>query len=475
MKKTSWLFYFGLLTLAALIWSCHDEEQSLAKPGNVRFKINARAVSDAGHGRIGATLPAGASLYVTIADAGGNDVYILKQVSLLELGGEYISEPLLLPPGNYTLTEFLVSDADDRIVYATPKEGSPLAPYVNDPLPAAFVVNNDAITGLDIKVLAIQDHSAEEFGYVTFRVELLPFPYFKLAVFVHDSTNALAFSPVRAYVLDGADTVYKQSLPVGIQDIAFHGDLSHTYTLVLTQPSYRRYTQTFVLGELVSALSGTALSITLTPAFTFIAAFPGSVENPYWFYLNEDVQNLTIDWGDGVVEPVAPQPGGYLEHAFADEGPLHFVSVYGDLNSITATEFYYSSANTTEISVVHLPALRVFASALATGPRYMDFTHNPLIEEIVLEYSYVRSFDLPEGARLRHFDVLFNDSFSENSFNAAIQAAYRGRQYGQTGELYLSYSPHATTGFIAPVSEESLEMLRELRDSYNWMIWPYEF
>jgi hypothetical protein len=475
MKKTSWLFYFGLLTLVALTWSCHDEEHGPAKPGNVRFTIDARALHDARGGRIVATLPVGSSLYITIADGGGNDVYTLKQVSLLELGSEYISEPLLLPPGDYTLTEFLVADADDHVVYATPKEDSPLAPYVNDPLPAAFVVNGDAITGLDVQVLAINDHSAEEFGYVTFRVELLPFPYFKLAVFAHDSTNGLAFSPVRAYVLDGADTVYKQSLPAGIQDIAFHGDLSHTYTLVLTQPSYRRYTQTFVLHELVSALSGAALTVTLTPAFTFMAAFPGNVQNPYSFSLNEGVQDLTVDWGDGVIEPVVPQPGGYLEHAFADESPLHFVSVYGNLNSITATEFYYSSANTTEISIVYLPALRVFASALATGPIYMDFTHNPLIEEIVLEYSYVRSFDLPEGAKLRHFDVLFNDSFSESSFNEAIQAAYRGRQYGQTGELYLSYSPHATTGFIAPVSEESLEMLRELRDSYNWMIWPYEF
>lgn len=361
------------------------------------------------------------------------------------------------------------------MVYAAPKESSSLASYVNDPLPAAFAVTDNGVTGLDVQVLAIDDHSAEEFGYVSFRVELLPFPYFKLAVFAHDSSNALAFSPVRAYVLDGSDTGYKQALPAGIQDIAFHGDQTHTYTLVLTQPSYRRYTQTFVLHELVAALGGTPLSVTLTPAFTFIAAFPGSVENPYWFSLNEDVQDLTIDWGDGIVEPALPEPGGYLEHAFADESPLHFVSVYGNLNSITATEFYYNSANTTEISVVHLPALRVFASALATGPAYMDFTHNPLIEEIVLEYSHVRSFDLPEGAKLRHFDVLFNDSFSESSFNAAIQAAFRGRQYGQTGELYLSYSPHATTGFIAPVSEESLEMLRELRDSYNWLIWPYEF
>lgn len=399
----------------------------------------------------------------------------MKQLEVLELNGEYISEPLLLPPGDYTLTEFLVADADGQTVYATPKEGSPLAPFVGDPLPAAFTVSDNAVTGLDVQVLIIGDHSAEEFGYVAFRVDIAPFPYFKLAVMVHDSSNVLVFSPVRAFILEEADTVAKLSLAAGIQDVRFHGELSHTYTLALTQPGYRKYTQTFVLGELVSTLDGTPLSVTLAPAFTFIAAFTGDEITPFDFRLNEDVKDLMVDWGDGVVEPVMQVYGTSVQHVFADGKPLHFVSVYGDLSSITTVEYFYGNGSTTEISLIHLPALRTFTTALAGAPIHMDFTHNPLIESLDFESSKVRSFDLPEGVRMRHLNVIFNDSFSASSIEAAIRSAwYANYFHDYRGSFYLSYYPHGETGFVVPLSEEAISQLRDLR-SYGWDIWPLEF
>jgi hypothetical protein len=469
MKRNYWLLCFILV--AIFLPGCSDEAQGPVTLGNVRFTINARAVADVSHGRIGAVLPAGASVYVTIADAGGHDVYTLKQINLLALGGEYVSEPLLLPPGEYTLKDFLIADAAGNTVYATPKEDSPLAPWVADPLPASFSVTKNAVTGLDVQVLAVGEHSAGEFGYVTFRVDVAPFPYFRLSVFVYDSANALMFSPVRACILEGADTVYKQTLPAGVQNIAFVGDPSRTYTLSLTQPSYRRYTQTFVLAELLAALDDAPLSVTLTPALTFTSVqYDG---HAYEFRLNNEVKDLFIDWGDGVVEPITLSIFGSLEHFYDDGHLLHFVSVYGDLTSITSVESYYGYGATTEISLVNLPNLQVFAAAETQSPVYVDFRHNPLIEVISLPYSDVRSFDLPDGARLRIVDVVANMGMSEASLNAAIGAAYLGQlERGYTGSLYLSAIPGGAGGFVAPVTEESLAMLLELRDLYGWTVWP---
>jgi hypothetical protein len=475
MKKSNhWISFVVLLALAALVTGCQDEAQGPAQPGNVRFTIDARAVANANHGRVGEILPAGVSLYVTIADAGGDDVYTLKQIVLLTLGSEYVSEPLLLPPGEYTLKDFLIADAAGNTLYATPKEGSPLAPWIADPLPISFSVTGNAVTGLDVQVLAVGEHSAEEFGYVTFRVDVAPFPYFRLSVFVYDSANALMFSPVRACILEGADTVYKQTLPAGVQNIAFVGDPSRTYTLSLTQPSYRRYTQTFVLGELLAALDGAPLSVTLTPALTFTSVYNYG-DYAYEFRLNDGVKDLFIDWGDGVVEPITLSIFGSLEHFYDDGHLLHFVSVYGDLNSITSVESYYGYGATTEISLVNLPNLQVFAAAETQSPVYVDFRHNPLIEVISLPYSDVRSFDLPDGARLRIVDVVANTGTSAASLNAAIRAAYLGQlERGYTGSLYLSVIPGGGGGFVTPVTEESLAMVRELRDWYGWTVWPYD-
>jgi hypothetical protein len=471
MRNNSWILFVVLFVLAVVVSGCQDEAQGPATPGNVRFTIDARAVADANHGRVEASLPAGVSVYVTIADASGYEVYTLKQIHLLALGGEYISEPLPLSPGAYTLTDFLVTDAAGTTLYAAPKEDSPLATWVTDPLPVSFSVTQDAVAGLDVQVLAIGEYSADEFGYVTFHVNVAPFPYFRLSVFAYDSGNALVFSPVRACILDGTDTIYKQSLPAGTQDIAFVGDPSRTYTLSLTQPSYRQHSQTFVLGELLKALDGAPLSVTLTPALTFTSY--GTYF--YTFRLEGNVADLAIDWGDGVVEPVTPSMSGSVVHYYTDDHLLHFVSIYGDLESITALESYGYGA-TTEISLVNLPNLLIFAAEETRSPAYMDFRHNPRISLLSFPHSDIRSFDLPEDARLSIVSLTGNAGTSEVSLSAAIRAAYRGQMtYGYEGYLYFSVMSDGTGGFVGPVTEESLAMLRKLRDVHEWFIWPYEF
>jgi hypothetical protein len=477
MKNHSWILFVALFAVAILVSGCRDEAQSPSKPGNVRFTIDARAVADASHGRVGEILPAGVSVYVTIADAGGNDVYTLKQIVLLTLGDEYISEPLTLPPGEYSLTEFFVANSGGQVIYAAPKEGSSLAPWVDDPLPTPFVVGDNAIIGLDVQVLVIGEHHAEEFGYVTFRVDVLPFPYFKLSVFVHDSSNALAFSPVRAYILDGNDTVYKQNLPAGVNEIVFAGDLTRTYSFALAQPSYRKYTQTFVLGDLLNALSGGPLSVVLEPAFTFVTRSNYATR----IRLNKDVEGVYIDWGDGTVELAVPDASGDLEHNYAPYDPYDpyhtyfFVSLFGNLSSITSTEFLYALATTSEISVVNLPSLHKFSSIVNRSPAHLDFTHNPLLDSIAFDYGYVKSFDLPPGVRLRYVSLIGTWPFSYPTLSSLIHAtrvAVQNEPY--QGTLYLSNDPYAVHGFVAYVSEESIEELRQLRDDYGWTIWPLE-
>jgi hypothetical protein len=476
MKNNHWISVAVLVVLTALVSGCHDEAQTPPKPGNVRFTINARAVTSS-TGRTGGILPFGASVYVTIEDASGHEVHTWTYIKLLELNGEYITDPLLLPPGDYMLTDFVVGNSSGLIIYATPKEGSALAAWVDDPLPTPFTVSNNAVVGLDMQVLDTAEYHAEDFGYVTFRVEVAPFPYFKLSVFVHDSSNVLALSPVRAYILDGNDTIYKQDLPAGTNDIVFAGDRSRTYHLALTQPSYRKYTQNVVLGDLLNTLDGAPLSVVLEPAFTFITRsnYGTSIR------LNKDIEGVYIDWGDGTVELAVPGPSGDLEHNYAPYDPYEpyhtyfFVSLFGNLSSITSTEFLGALATTSEISVVNLPSLHKFSSTVNRSPAHLDFTHNPLLDSLAFDYGYVKSFDLPPGVRLRYVSLIGTFPFHYPTMNAMIHATWLAvKSDPYQGTLYVSNNPYAVHGFVAYVTDESLEELRQLRDDYGWTIWPLE-
>jgi hypothetical protein len=471
MRNSCSISFVVLFVLTALVTGCRDEAQGPAQPGNVRFTIHARPDGSNGRGRVATTLPVGASLYVTVADASGNEVYSLEEVALLVLNGEYISTPLALPPGNYTLTEFLVADVGGEIVYATPKEGSSLAPWVDDPLPAPFVVTDNAIAGLDVQVLAIGEHHAGEFGYVTFGVEVSPFPYFKLSVFAPEN-GTLEFVPVRACILQGTDTIYQQSLSAGMHDIAFVGDLSGTYTLVVTQHSYRKVTRSFVLGELVDALAGVPLAITLEPALTLTT----KEDLPMIIGVGGAAPGCMIDWGDGTVEPITVYDYALLQHTYptTDETP-YFVSIYGDLSHIDVLSFSYDRAGISEISLKNVPALKQFFVS-NPSPVYIDFTHNPGLEMLVARSSNLRSLALHPDSWLMHLDLAGNYPFSDDALNAAIHAAYRSIDAGWTlyGIIHLNSTDEGME-FVGNVTPESFAMLRALRDTYGWIINPSDF
>jgi hypothetical protein len=465
MKAKYRILYF---ILVAFVSGCGDEQQ-LAKPGNVRFTINPAGGPG---GRISASLPEGASLYVSIQKAGGGDVYTLEHVTLLKMGGEYISEPLVLPPGNYELTDFLVVNAADEVVYATPKEGSAMADWVDDPLPMAFGVSDNAITGLSVQVVSTSAYPPAAFGYVTFQVGIVPGTSFRLAVFKPTGTG-FVFTQAQAYILDGADTVHRQHLDAAPQAILFEGDLTRTYTLVVIQSSYKKYTQTFVLGDLLGSLAGAPHTVWLEPAFTFRL-----LEQDVYFELVGDIDTLYLDWGDGTQKLITQETfENRSEHLYANPGN-HFVSISGaTLDKIERVSFAYAYGSTSEISVEHLTGLKDFTATFTDSPSTIDLSHNPSLERIYISISDIVELDVSHNPQLRYVSMFGNVNFSVPSLNALIHHLYTTAvQYNRTNGVFEAHSfPGSFDVFIGPPSPEALDELRVLRDAYDWEIYPSEF
>lgn len=161
MKKPILSFLFVALIMLSFFHSCQQEVDISPMVGKASFSLSQLTRDD---GRVNETsrLPAGrqvpAFVLLSIKDSAGKEHGDVK-LSLIPFGQSYISEDLELQTGNYQLTQFEVLDSSDKIVYASPLEGSDLAKYVTDPLPMAFTIKNEGTRVIPqvVPVLAEQD------------------------------------------------------------------------------------------------------------------------------------------------------------------------------------------------------------------------------------------------------------------------------------------------------------------------------
>src|SRR5260221_252306 len=150
------LVYF--FTLLALGISCRQE--NIRKlPGQLQFSL-ANPTSHTG-GRVASTASPAFAL-LSIKDGQGNLVQSNKKIILYNFGGSYVTESLQLSVGSYSLTQFMILDSANSVLYATPMEGSALAQYVTDPLPINFSITENGITLVTPQVLAVTAQTLPE-------------------------------------------------------------------------------------------------------------------------------------------------------------------------------------------------------------------------------------------------------------------------------------------------------------------------
>jgi hypothetical protein len=170
MKKSIFLNLFIYLILSICIISCKQPNEVAPQFGQLKFGIN-KIVNKGG--RVNDT-SSPTSILLNITDASGNAIETDKKLPLYLFGNSYISESIQLKPNDYKITKFLVIDANNNIIYASPLVGSPQANYVNTPLPLAFSISENGSTQISPQVLAInKDTTPESLGYVSFGFEVI--------------------------------------------------------------------------------------------------------------------------------------------------------------------------------------------------------------------------------------------------------------------------------------------------------------
>jgi hypothetical protein len=162
-------FIKTILWVLLFFVSCQPEVCVFPNTGYATFALDEK---DRSNGRDKET-PTPAFVLLSVQSTNGNNREEIK-LSLLSFGTGYLSEKLELPIGSYQLTQFVVLDASDRVIYATPYEGSELAKHVTDSLPVDFNVSSDETQVIAQVLPVLEDDKPELFGYVTFSFEIIP-------------------------------------------------------------------------------------------------------------------------------------------------------------------------------------------------------------------------------------------------------------------------------------------------------------
>jgi hypothetical protein len=453
-----------------LVQNC-TEEESNRSTGNIQFVFDPGKIADPNGKTSAADFPAGSYLIVSIEDNSGHAIHTRKSINLIQVGDNFISDPLPLTSDSYKLTEFMVVRSDRALLYAAPKAQSPLAKYVDRPLPISFTVTENALLEEAVQVVDVKGSNPEDFGYISFGLDIVR--KFGLSVFIPDD-NSLSLTTAEAFLIMDDDTVHVQDLDAKVNTILFEEDPDDSVELVVIKDGYSKYVKMFTFNQLKDELDGNPLTVVFTQALTFTVDLPdwGGTEFNFAFNITVLHVPVIIHWGDGTSDVLSTNESHY-SHAYDGPGK-YFVDVTGDLNVIEGLGFYYDDGRFTKIDLQHLKNLQSFgAGYMGTSPSVIDFSQNKKLEVALLGYlPELERVIFPAGVKLYGVDIGGPNKLTAQDVNEVIDLVYQSAVLNGIYDGYFSVSNPVTNELTGPPSPESIAKLVTLRDTYAWQINP---
>jgi hypothetical protein len=203
-------------------------------------------------------------LLITITDQDGNEVLSDELVPLYQFGNGFISEKVELKTGHYRLEKFMVIDPSGAVIYATPREGSPRAYLVKDPLPIPFFIAKDRVTTVTPEVLPVGNSNPEEFGYVNFGLTVVRPLHFYTICYLDNPVIMAPTRPTDAFLtVYGEDGWhYRFHIRARVNHLVIRGT-SEVYVFVLEKEGYETQKFRFTAQELEATTPRQPLVLTI--------------------------------------------------------------------------------------------------------------------------------------------------------------------------------------------------------------------
>ncbi|MBT1705587.1 hypothetical protein [Chryseosolibacter indicus] len=440
MKKITLLTAFAV---ALLMFAC-SEEEPLVQKEQVQFTLRIPSSENPG-GRSAAHLPSGVKILISLSNASGT-VLTRHPVSILKLGDSYITEPIQLNTGQYSIIDFLIVNNDDKILFATPKQGSPLATAVSHSLPYTLTVEKGKISTFEIEVIDAVKNNPDAFGYASFNlkvIDTLPISVF-IATRMGQSEN-LEFTDAKASLYSNGILVGEFALGAKVNYIPLDGQQDGSYKLVVKKENFIDFVKTFSYKELMEGIDQGSIKVVLVSKDDAFTITPPNSLGVFDFSLQfSEAGTIYVNWGDGTIETVNFDsedwlPSANLSHEY--ESYENIISITGDLHKIRLFEnhaVYAAGVDVSQLTGLEMLTLRGFSASSSV----LDLTENLKLEYLTLEGSDFKDVALPnysvlqvvrlEGCNIENIDVRSN----AESFGLYIGTSEISNLSISTGSLY---------------------------------------
>ncbi len=471
------VFRLIMLVIPTLMLSRCNENDVAVQKETIQFSFDFTELTDEG-GRVASAneIPPGARLLVSITTNAGAPVLTFEEVELLRLGDALISTPIELTPGSYKLTDFMLVDASDEILFATPRKNSAMAKYVGNPLDVSFNASASSVKNIKMEVMDVSASAPEDFGYASFSINVVH--PLQLGVFVA-SPSGVSLTSATAYIIKNNVVLQQFNLSSRINSLSFKQDPTATYTLKIVKKGYATIYQDFVYEDVIESLNGSPWTFTMTPAFTMLAYYEVDSWNAFSFQANGTSGNITIDWGDGTIEHKTIMEWGQFEHTYPATGNYP-ITVTGDLHKIRDFVAYYGLGEIDEIDAYQLTGLEDFRLGLTRSPRTIDLSRSTKLKFLdVTSALQLERLIIPMSPDLWAVEVSGKNNMTSATINDLIAALHSNIVSNNIhdGHFWLRQLFYDDDGdryelMIGPPSAESLSKLAQLRDEYGWDVAP---
>jgi len=181
------------------------------------------------------------SVVISMTKKDGTVVYDKESISLLNMNGYYIASPISLNVGEYALTEFLVMDDFNNVIYAAPLAGSEKAYIVDKPLSIDFEVKKDEVLKLVPEVISIGNSTPSDFGYSSISFNVVSYFDFALSTFIYNSTIQNWELTTATILIENEDTVLYNGDIDSITNLISIKDNVSTYDMSISKSGYKTY------------------------------------------------------------------------------------------------------------------------------------------------------------------------------------------------------------------------------------------
>lgn len=460
---------FSLLFFVAVFsQGCKEEDNNpRAGTGNIQFVFDQAGIDGLIQSE---NFPDGTHLIVSIQKSDGSAVLTRKEVTLVQDGDKFISDPVPLPAGSYELTDFWVVGSG-RVMFAAPRTLSPLAELVNQPLPFSFVVTNPVLMKQVVQAIDVSASEPADFGYVSFGLDVIR--RFGLSVFIPQD-DGLALTTGEAFILHNNDTLHVHSLAAQINTIVFEEEPDDTFELVVIKDGYSRYARKFTFNQLKVELKRNPVIAVLAPALTLVADVRDYGVPPFFaINIGSYEGSLSIGWGDGSSEILSTPVSENVTHEYEKPG-RYFVSVSGDLKKVYDIGLFYDDGRFTRIDLQHVTELTSFrAGYMGISPSVIDFTNNMKLEAFTLDYlPQLGEVIIPDGLKLRVASIGGLNMLTTQDVDGVIDVVYQSATHFNVQEGYFGIASVMQGEMTGPPSAASVAKLATLRDVYSWDVQP---